>query len=81
MKKKIKEFHLKFYDRKIIPTSKNPYMQGLFPAMFDDKSIRIGLNFKGEVFKNFEAEGIEEFEDFSDMYFPEDIDGDYINPE
>ena len=78
--KKIKEFHLKFYDRKIIPTSKNPYMQGLFPAMFDDKSIRIGLNLKGEVFKNFEMDGNEEFEDLSDMYFPgDDFDDDYNN--
>ena len=72
---------MKFYDRKIIPTSKNAYMQALFPAMFDDKSIKIGQNLKGEVFKNFEAEGGEEFEDFSDMYFPEEMDGDYVNPE
>ena len=56
-------------------------MQGLFPAMFDDKSIKIGQNIKGEVFKNFEIEGGEEFEDFSDMYFPEEIDGDYLPAE
>ena len=75
--KKIKEFHLKFYDRKIIPTNKHPYMQGLFPAMFDDKSIKVGQNFKGEVFKNFEADGAEDFEDISDMYFPDELDPDY----
>jgi hypothetical protein len=79
--KKIKEFHLKFYDRKIIPTNKNTYMQILFPAMFDDKCIKIGQNIKGEVFKNFDVEGAEDLEDFSNMYFSEEFDVDYNPPE
>ena len=72
LEKKIKEFHLKFYDKKIIPTSHNQYMQGLFPAGFDDRSVKIGQNIQGEVFKNMDDDNGEEFEDFSDYYIPGD---------
>ena len=75
LEKKIKEFHLKFYDKKIIPTSHNPYMQGLFPAGFDDRSVKIGQNIHGDMFKsNFEADMGEEFEDYSDYYISGDED-------
>ena len=73
LEKKIKEFHLKFYDKKIIPTSHNPYMQGLFPAGFDDRSVKIGQNIHGDMFKNnFESENGEEYEDYSDYYISGD---------
>ena len=77
LEKKIKEFHLKFYDKKVIPTSHNQYMQGLFPAGFDDRSVKIGQNIQGEVFRNMESDNAEEYEDYSDYYIPgddEDID-------
>ena len=73
LEKKIKEFHLKFYDKKIIPTSHNPYMQGLFPAGFDDRSVKIGQNIHGDMFKNnLESENGEEYEDYSDYYISGD---------
>lgn len=48
-------------------------MQGLFPAGFDDRSVKIGQNIHGDMFKNnFESENGEEYEDYSDYYISGD---------